>query len=553
MSTLPNPIELLLQRAAQTPQAAYLHQPIQGVWHSYSWSEVADQSCRMAAALIALGLPQGSRVAITGMNTAHWFMADFACGIAGLVGVGLYPKQSDSAVRFIIEHSEAKAVFLGPMPDVDGFLKALPEGPIKIAMPYPGVPANVCEHHWDTLVKAHEPLQTPVTRGDDELWSLIYTSGTTGSPKGVMVTAANFKFIMQGLARELPPRPGGETLLSYLPLAHIFERGVVEAGSLCLPAEVHFLEALDKLPETLQRVRPTRFHAVPLVWMRMQAAILRKVPQAKLDRLLRLPIVSRLVRRKLRKGLGLDRCWLCISGAAPLPLDAMKWFSRAGIEICQGYGMTENAAYCSVNLPAHNRPGSVGRPFRDCELRISADGEILTRHPGTTPGYYKDPERTAELFTADHWLKTGDLGRLDADGYLYITGRVKEIFKTDKGKYVAPAPIEGAFGSNTDIDQLCFVGNDLAQPIMLVSLTAEARGRPRGEVEASLRATMEQVNAGLEPHERIAKVLVVRDAWTIDNGLVTPTLKARRNEIEKRYHNLLHQEIQTRTAVAWED
>ncbi len=553
MNTFPNPVERLLQRAEQSPHAAYLHQPINDVWRSYSWSEVADQSRRMAAALIALGLPKGSRIAISGMNTAHWFMADFACGIAGLVSVGLYPKQAASTVHFIVEHSEAKAIFLGPMPDAEGFLKALPEGPIKIAFPYPSVPADVCEHRWDALIQAHEPLETAVSRGDDELWSLIYTSGTTGNPKGVMVTAKNLKFTTQGLLRDMPARPEGEHLFSYLPLAHAFERGAVELASLYLGAEVSFLEELDKMPATIKRVRPTRFYAVPLVWARFQSAILKQVPQEKLDRLMKIPVVSWLIKRKLSKGMGFDRCWLRISGAASLPLPTLKWFQKLGLEIYQGYGMTENSIYCSCNLPGANRLGSVGKPFVDSQVKLADGNEILNRHDAITPGYYKDPEKTAELFTADGWLKTGDVGRLDDDGYLYITGRVKEIFKTAKGEYVAPAPIEDAFGINTDIEQLCFVGNGLTQPIMLVALNEDARKKPRADVERGLKATMDDVNAKLEPHERVAKVVVVKEAWTIDNGMVTPTMKVKRNAVEERYTDLLQKEIQQRNAVAWED
>ena len=552
MSNFPNPVEKLFQRAEQSPDAPYLHQPVKDIWHTYSWGEVADQARRMAAALIALGLPKGSRVAITGMNTAHWFMADFACGIAGLVGVGLYPKQADSAVKFIIEHSEAKAVFLGPMPDVDGFLKALPDGPIRIAFPYPGVPEDACQHRWDDLIQAHEPLQTPVLRGDDELWSLIYTSGTTGNPKGVMVTATNLKFTVQGLLRYTPPQPSGEHLLSYLPLAHAFERGAVELASLYLEAEVWFLEELEKLPDTLRHVRPTRFYGVPLVWSRFQTAILKQVPQKKLDTLLRIPILSTLVKRKLRKGMGLDRCWLRVSGAAPLSRPLLDWFHKIGLDVFQGYGMTENSIYCSINLPSANRMGSVGKPFGDSEVKLSKDNEILNRHPGVTPGYYKDPEKTAELFTPDGWLRTGDVGRIDEDGYLYITGRVKEIFKTAKGKYIAPAPIEGAFGTNTDIEQLCFVGNNLTQPIMVVSLSADARKKSKDEVEQGLKSTMDEVNGKLEAHERVAKVVVADDSWTIDNGMVTPTMKIKRNEVEKRYGDLLQKESQQRTPVAWE-
>ncbi len=329
--------------------------------------------------------------------------------------------------------------------------------------------------------------------------------------------------------------PEGEHFLSYLPLAHAFERGAVECVSVYIGAQVWFLENLEKLGDTLKEVRPTRFYGVPLVWTRIQGQILKQLPQKKLDKVLRIPQLSGYVKRKIRKALGLDRCWLRVSGAAPLPLPVMNWYARLGIDIYQGYGMTENSIYATVNLPGANRIGSVGKPQFDSLIRIGEGGEIQNKHDGVTPGYYKDPQKTAELFTPDGWLRTGDVGRIDEGGYLYITGRVKEIFKTLKGKYVTPAPIEGAFSSNSDIDQMCLVGSGLFQPVLVVSLTAEAQKKPRDVVEKELLATMDEVNAGLEAHEAVSKLIVTKDAWTIDNGLMTPTMKVRRNEVEKRF------------------
>jgi long-chain acyl-CoA synthetase len=537
MSQLPSPVEMLFERELKTPNEPYLHQPLNGSWTTLTWAQVAEQSRRMASALVALGLPPGSRIAITGLNTAHWFMADFACGIAGYVGVGLYPKQSQDAVRFILDHSEAKAMFVGPMPDAENFLAAVPKDVIRISLPYPGVAD--AEHTWNALISAHPPMATAVRRGDDDTWSLIYTSGTTGNPKGVVITKRNLTFTGEGLLRMMPPVFGGEVFLSYLPLAHAFERGAVELGSLYLGAQVYFLEELEKLPATLAFVRPTRFYGVPLVWTRIQAGILKQVPQEKLDKLLGIPIVSSLVKRKIRKGLGLDRAWLRVSGAAPLPLPVLQWFSKLGLEIFQGYGMTENSIYVSVNMPGENRLGSVGKPYADSLVRIAADGEIQNKHDGISPGYYKDEAKTAELFTEDGWLHTGDVGRLDDDGYLHITGRVKEIFKTLKGKYVTPSPIEGRFATNTDIEQLCLVGSGLFQPMLVVALNADAQKKPPEQVERELLATMDSVNQTLEAHEAIAKVVVSKGAWSIDNGLMTPTMKVRRNEVEKRYSELL--------------
>jgi long-chain acyl-CoA synthetase len=552
MSELLNPVETLLRRAQETPDQPYLHQPVRGAWRTYSWADAAGQARRMATALAALGLAPGSSVAIAGMNTAHWFIADFAAGLGGYVGVGLYPKQADEAVRYILRHSEAKAVFIGPMPDAAAFMACLPKDIIRIALPYPGVPD--CEHDWDGLVARHAPVAEPVPRAADAPWSLIYTSGTTGDPKGVIVTQDNLKFTVSGMLRMTPPRPEGEHLLSYLPLAHAFERGAVEGASMYLGAQVWFLEELDKLAATLIEVRPTRFYGVPLVWTRIQGRILQKLPQKKLDLFLKIPVFSTLVKNKIRRQLGLDRCWMRVSGAAPLPLPVLQWYSRLGIDIYQGYGMTENSIYVSCNLPGANRMGSVGKPYPDSLVRIAEGGEIQNKHPGVTKGYYKDPQKTAELFTADGWLRTGDVGRLDGDGYLYITGRVKEIFKTLKGKYVTPAPIEGAFSRNTDIDQLCLVGSGLFQPVMVLSLNAEARKKPREVVEKELLATVDAVNESLEAHEAIAKIFVTREPWSIDNNLLTPTMKVRRNNVEQRWMDKIHEAEKDRgVRIIWEN
>ncbi|MDD3764847.1 MAG: AMP-binding protein [Nevskiales bacterium] len=542
---------MLLQWAKERPNQGWLYQPLDGQWKKYTWAEAEAQIRSMATALRALGLPEGARIAISGRNTAHWFLADLAIAMAGYVSVGLYPKQSPDAVRYILEHSEAKAIFIGPMPDVGEFMDALPEGIMTIAFPYPEVPD--CDKKWDDLVHASEPFAGYQAPNPDTLVTLIYTSGTTGHPKGVMITLANLMFATQGLIRTMPAE-GQERFFSYLPLAHAFERGAVEQASLYLGAEVYFLENIDKLAEQLKEVAPTRFFGVPLVYGRIQAGVLKKMPQAKLDRLLRIPLLSGYIKKKIKQGAGLQNARYLFVGAAPMPIPLMQWFEKLGISVLQGYGMTENNIYATANLPNANRIGSVGRAMPGADMRISEEGEIQFKHPAVTPGYYKDPEKTAELFTADGWLRTGDKGRLDEDGYLYITGRVKDIFKTLKGKYVAPAPIEGELSRNTDIDQLCFVGAGLKQPIMIVTLSEQGKSKARDAVEAELVSEMHAVNNNLEAHEKIAKIVVAREAWTIDNGIMTPTMKVKRNEVEKRYGPLLEQHgSDYQIKVVWED
>lgn len=543
------PVQMLLHWASLQPDKPWLFQPINGSWRSTTWAQAADQVARMAAALRAMGWEPGSRICISGRNTAHWFMADLAIAMAGHVSVGLYPRQVADNTRYILEHSEAKAVFLGPMPDAESFISALPSSITTIAFPYPETPPG--QFQWDDLVAQHAPLQSCETPSPDTLMTLVYTSGTTGAPKGVMLTYGNVLFTAHGAMAMLPPEPG-ERFFSYMPLAHAFERIAIEMGSFYSGAEVHFLENVDKLAEQLPQVAPTRFFGVPLVYSRLQAGILKKLPQRKLDMLLAIPLVRGLIRRKILAGIGLQDSRLCVVGAAPMPIPLLNWFSKIGIDIYQGYGMTEASVYPTACLPWQNRVGSVGKPLPESGFKLSEEGEILFKHGGLMAGYYKAPELTKEAFTPDGYLRTGDKGQVDQDGFLYITGRIKDIFKTAKGKYVAPAPIECALARNTSIDQLLFIGSGLTQPIMIVTLTDEARGKPRAELERQLTADMELVNATLEAHERIGKCVILSDSWSIENGMMTPTMKVRRSEVEKRYSALIEKETKIRNTISWE-
>ena len=555
MTDQKNPLQMLFHWAGKNPDKPFMYQAVNGEWKPHTWGQTADQVARMAAALKAI-LPAGSKVAISGRNTAHWLMADQAISMAGMISIGLYPKQSEAHTRYILEHSETRLVFVGPAPDIADFMASIPRGIKTCSFPYPDVPT--CDYAWDELTGSHQPVKEVPAAKPDDLLTLIYTSGTTGNPKGVMITYGNMMFCADGLQQVLPPLPSGERFFSYLPLAHAFERGAIELTSLYFGAEVWFLENIDKLAEQLAQVAPTRFFAVPLVYGRIQAGVLKKLPQEKLEKVMKIPILRTFIRRKILKGIGLQNARMCFSGAAPLPIPLMDWFKKyLGLDLLQGYGMTENSIYATVTRPGQNRIGAVGQQMPGANMKIDSpdakgEGEILFKHPGVMPGYYKEPDKTKETFTADGYLKTGDKGRVDKDGYLYITGRVKDIFKTLKGKYVAPAPIEGAMARNTDIDQLCLVGSGLKQPILVVSPTPAARSKTKEDFEKQLLSDIEAVNQGLEDHELIAKAIIVKDLWTIDNGLMTPTMKVKRNEVEKRYHNVLAANDGTKNKLVWE-
>lgn len=547
------PVQQLLHWANEKPESIWLMQPEQGSYRSYTWLEAADEIGRMASALKAQDWPAGSPIAIAGMNCAHWFLADLAIQMAGHVTVGIYPRQNAEATHWVLSHSEAKAIFLGPMPSpmaTNLLQQGMTEGILRISLPYASAPPG--DVTWSAFTKSHLPIRRYTPPDLSTMATLVYTSGTTGEAKGVMLSYGNLSFT-SAVLREAVPEEKNERLFSYLPLAHVYERIGVELASLYWGSEVYFLERVEKLNEQLLEAQPTRFTAVPLMLTRMMNNFTARIPERKLRSLVRRRWLGPLLQKRLVARLGLGRCRTLFSAAAPIPHATLVFFRDVlGIDVYDCYGQTE-ALYCSLNRPSAYRLGSVGRPFSDANLRISSEGEIQVRHPGVMLGYYKDPEQTAAAFTEDGWLKTGDLGRLDADGFLFITGRIKDNFKTDKGRYVAPVPIEMAFmGRSAVADQVCLVGEHLSQPVMLVSLSNTAAKQSRDAIEDDLIAAMDAVNESLEDHEKMAKVIVVKEPWTVESGMLTPTMKKRRNNLEKLYSDLIRSAAKRRAVlVEW--
>ena len=536
------------------PGRVVLTQPLgAGATRDYTWAQVLDETRRMAAHLQSRGFEPGSRIAILSKNCAHWLMCDFAIWMAGFVSVPLYPTLAAGTIRQILEHSEARLLFVGKL-DGWGAMKAgVPPGLPCIATPL--APPNDLPQ-WASIVTSTAPLAGQPVRDGADLATIMYTSGTTGTPKGVMHSFATFAWSL-GSALKRISLGADARMLSYLPLAHVAERTLVEHGLLASSMHVYFAESLETFVADLQRARPTAFFSVPRLWVKFQQGVHAKMPAAKLARLLKIPILRRIVGRKVLAGLGLDRCTIAAGGAAPMPPELLRWYESLGLPIIEVYGMTENCGVSHATLPGVPRPGTVGRTYEGVQSRVDpATGEIQMTSPGLMLGYYKEPGLSAEALTADGWLHTGDKGQLDAEGNLRITGRVKDLFKTSKGKYVAPAPIEDRLVMNGAVEACVVTGANLGQPLGIVMLNAEAALRSqdtlqRRAMEVSLSAHLDAINARLDPHEQLDCLVVVSEPWTVDNGFITPTFKVKRNRIEEAYGALFERWAEAHTPVVW--
>ena len=524
-----SPLDQFLKWEKEIPDTIYLQQPFSDIWKTWTWADVGDESRKLAAALQALGIPAKSHIAILSKNCAHWIMADLAIMMAGFISIPIYPTLSDHAIQIILEHSETKAIIIGKLDDYASQRNGIPRSIIKIGVQ--GYRINE-PFSWEEMVKNNKPVNEIYSWQKDDLLTIIYTSGTTGMSKGVMHTAGNFDIALTTAIKDLQ-LPLHPDLFSYLPLSHIAERVGIEMNSFYTGARISFAESLESFSGNMAHIQPHLFFAVPRIWAKFREGILSKLPQKKLNLMLAIPVINSVIKKSIKKKLGLLRATHIYSAAAPISLDLLKWFDKLGITILQAYGMSEDCVYAHFCRPDANRFGSVGLPIKGLQVKITADGEIRVKSEGNMKGYYHEPALTAQTFDEENFLKTGDMGEIDKDGYLFITGRVKDQFKTDKGKYISPAPIEIKILSNTDIDQACVVGTGIPQPIALVSLSDTGKKKLKDELINSLNATLSTINPFLEKFEMLEKIVIMNESWTIANGMITPTLKVKRNEIEK--------------------
>jgi long-chain acyl-CoA synthetase len=573
--------ELFLRVAGSNRPDAMLFQDNAGVWQSISSLEVYRRVRALARAFQAWGIQRGDRIALLSENRWEWQITDFAVLAIGAVDVPIYPTLtseqigellSDSAARIAVVSTRAMYDKVEPFLGKAGLehvvmmdVVQVPPDAVLFSMLTQSLDARVVEQdlEFDAEVRLAQP---------EDLATLIYTSGTTGEPKGVMLTHGNIASNASYTTRDFN-FGRGDCSVSYLPLSHITARAL-DYAMFFNGAQVAYCNQFDKLIQALQQVRPTVFVGVPRVYEKIRQAVEAKsaaspvkkrilawavrlgakyrdtVYDGKKPKALRWKLAEKLVYSKVMEAFG-GRVRIFVSGGAPLGIDTAKWFASAGIALWEGYGLTETSPVIALNNPVAHRMGSVGKILPNVEVKFAEDGELLVRGPSVFSGYWQKPAANAECFDAEGWFRTGDIAHLDADGFLYITDRKKELLKTSGGKLVAPQPIENKLKNNVLVAQAALVGDKHKFISALISpnfAPLEGWARQHGVVFESREELVahsrvialygeivSEANAGLANFETLKRFRVVADEWTQESGELTPSMKLKRRVITARY------------------
>jgi long-chain acyl-CoA synthetase len=592
--------QLFFLQAERLRARPLLHYKTARGWRQWTWERAARAVANAAANLAALDLKPGDRVAILSENRPEWLLADLACLSAGLADVPIYPTSPAAEVEPLLLRSGAKALFVSS-----------PDQWHKVAPLLPRLPGLRCAFRFDdegdfgerpplafSALAAVNPSDEGSARGRmpsevearlaaigrDDLATLLYTSGTTGEPKGVMLTHGNLLSNCEAVLAHVRVGPGDKTL-SFLPLSHSFERTAGHYSMVMAGGEIAYATSPEKVAAEIREVRPTVVLGVPRFYEKVRARILGALERAPryrralFDFALRvanevaaaraasrngdgLPmklrfrheLAERLVFSLLRRRMG-GRLRFFVSGGAPLDPEIVRFFEKMGVPILEGYGLTETSPVVTCNRMGRARAGSVGEPLPGVEIELAADGEILVRGPNVMRGYFEQPEETARVLAADGTFRTGDVGRLDEDGFLYVTDRKKDLIIGSGGKNVAPARIEGLLKRHRAIADVCLIGDRRPYLVALIVPDESALKAQLGEegiawtsreemlAHARVRAIFEravaQANVELSPPERVRRAALLREPFSQQNQELTPTLKVRRRVVEQRYHALL--------------
>ena len=536
----------------------FLRQPFGDEWEVYTWGQVGLMARKLATGLKSLGLPKGSHIGLMSKNCREWIIADLAIIMAGYVSVPFFPNLKSHEIKNLLEFGDVKALFMGKVENWDEIKNGINNEIPVIAFPhYKGNSKIDRGYQWNDFINQFEAQKENYHPNIDDIWTIIFTSGTTGDPKGVILTFGINQNTDIMYTKEYNPLgvdfEGNNSFFSYLPMNHIAERIAIEFTSFKNGGVISFTESIDTFIKNLSDVQPSVFFGVPRIYTKFQLGILSKFNQKKLDLLLSIPFLSSLIKKKIQKSLGLSNAKVIVSGAAAMQVAQRNWFRKIGINITIGYGMTENCAI-TTQIPGtnFNKPGSVGTVQPNVEIKIDEETEeVLMRGPYVMAGYYNDIETTNKTIK-NGWLHTGDKGKIDADGHLYITGRVKDTFKTSKGEFIDPAKIEAKFGEVEYFGQMCVVGLGVPQPIMLVNISDLGKKLEKEELIEKLENKLESVNSTLFNYLRISTIVICKDEWTPQNEILTPTMKIKRGNVDKMYMSKYDEWHHTNEKVIWE-
>lgn len=532
----------------------FLHQPIGDTWETYTWSEVGEKARRLATWLKKQCPKEKAHISIVSKNCWEWITTDIAIMMAGFISVPFYANLKGEQLREVIELGDIDLLIFGKTEGWEDMKTGIPDGmPVAKFRHYLGTPKIDIGTDWDTIMK-EAPLQGNPVPDLKDIWSIIFTSGTTGTPKGAYFKHNKLVQLLKHPANSywnMLDENKEQRFFSYLPLNHLAERSI-EIVSIRFAGQMFFVESLDTFAQNLQYTRPTHFFAVPRIWTKFKQGILSKISQKRLDVLFRIPLVNGFLKNKLKAALGLDKTIICITSAAPMTAYDVAWWVKLGIPLSDCYAQTEGFAYATYTPVGKIKAGKVGKVHEGMELKIEAGtSQILLKSPLLMDGYYNDPEKTAETIQ-DGWLQTGDAGTLDSDGYLSLIGRVKDTFKSEKGQFIVPTKIEHQYSPNLDIEQLCLLGLGMPQPVMLIVPSERGAAKSKAELEKNLEATMLRVNENLARYTKVNTLVIMKEPFTTENGLLTPTLKIKRFNVHKKYERKLRDYCEDKRNVIWE-
>ncbi len=533
----------------------FLKQPFGDLWENYTWEQVGNMARKLSTGLKSMGLPEKSHIGLVSKNCREWIIADLAISMSGHISVPFFPTLKSYEIEKLLDFGDVSALFVGKLENWEEMKQGVRDDMPIIAFPHYKDHSKISEgKQWYDFINEFDAQTEDFKPKLKDIWTIIFTSGTTGDPKGVVLTYEtlyNTKRITEDGNPLKVDFSGNNDFISYMPLNHIFERVVIEHSAFRFGGTISFVESLETFGQNLNDVKPTAFQGVPRIYSNFQEKILMKMSQKKLSTLLKIPIISFILKKKLRGALGMSRVRSLVTGAAAMPLELLDWYKSIGIYITNGYGMTENCATCT-NLNPYQPlgRGSVGKATSGVDLKISEQGEILMKGPFTLTCYYKNEEITNQTLR-DGWLYTGDKGYIDDDGFLYITGRVKDIFKTSKGKYIEPGVLETYFGNINEFSQLCVVGLACDQPL-LMAVPSELAIKNKESVSIKLAKILEEVNEKLDNYKKISKIILVKEDWVPENGMTTPTLKIKRAKIDEKFSDKYGEWEKSENTVIWE-